>query len=48
MERRKQHEGMSRTRFPDGFRYMHGKLEYVSVESMEKATQVILNIAEAR
>ena len=26
----------------------HGKLEYVSVESMEKATQVVLNIAEAR
>ena len=26
----------------------HGKLEYVSVESMEKATQVILNIAEAQ
>ena len=26
----------------------HGKLEYVSVESMEKATQVILNIAQAR
>ena len=26
----------------------HGKLEYVPVESMEKATQVILNIAEAR
>ena len=26
----------------------HGKLEYVPVESMEKAVQVILNIAEAR
>ena len=26
----------------------HGKLEYVSVESMEKATQVILNIAQAQ
>ena len=30
MEHRTQHECMSRTRFPDGFRYMHGKLEYVT------------------
>ena len=30
MEHRKQYERMSRTRFPDGFRYMTGKLEYVT------------------
>ena len=30
MEHRTQHESMARTRFPDGFRYMHGKMEYVT------------------
>ncbi len=30
MEAKLQHESMSRTRFPDGFRYMQGKQEYVT------------------